>query len=288
MKNLKATVMGLFLAITGIASAQYNVLEYNPQPTVEDGRAYLIHEDYNNRVLEYPYVREDDVMWTKEYIQKIDLKQKINMPLYFPVNPTRDRMSLSDVLFNAVLNDKTIAAYDDEYFEEKLSVEQINKRLFSVDSIPSEDFETGEEIMLFDTLQIRSRDIIEYLVREERFFDKKRSVIDVRIIAMCPVAEYQNTETFQIEKRKLFWVYFPDARPVLANANVYNVFNNAERMTFDELFHKRMFSAIIQKETNLYDRAIYDYKTFRKIDQLLEAERIKEEIRNFESDLWEY
>lgn len=288
MKNLKATVMGLFLAITGVASAQYNVLEYNPKPTVEDGRAYLIHNDYNNRVLEYPYVREDDVMWTKEYIQKIDLKQKVNLPLYFPVNPTRDRMSLSDVLFNAVLSEKTIAAYDDEYFQEKLSAEQINKRLFSVDSIPSEDFETGEDVMIYDTLLIRSRDIIEYLVREERFFDKKRSVMDVRIIAMCPVAEYRNTETGQLEKRKLFWVYFPDSRPVLANANVYNVFNNAERMTFDELFHKRMFSAVIQKETNLYDRSIYDYKTFRKIDQLLEAERIKEEIRNFESDLWEY
>lgn len=288
MKNLKASVMGLFLAITGIASAQYNVLEYNPKPTVEDGRAYLIHEDYNNRVLEYPYVREDDVMWTKEYIQKIDLKQKVNLPLYFPVNPTRDRMSLSDILFNAVLKEKSITAYDDEYFQEKLSAQQINKRLFSVDSILSEDFETGEDVMIYDTLKIRSRDIIEYLVREERFFDKKRSVIDVRIIAMCPVAEYMNTETGQLEKRKLFWVYFPDSRPVFANANVYNVFNNAERMTYDELFHKRMFSAVIQKETNLYDRSIYDYKTFRKIDQLLEAERIKEEIRNFESDLWEY
>ena len=58
-------------------------------------------------------------------------------------------------------------------------------------------------------------------------------------------------------------------------------------MTFSEFFDKRLFSSTIRKESNMYDRAIYDYKK-SGMQQLLEAERIKNDIRNLENDMWEY
>jgi gliding motility associated protien GldN len=135
---------------------------------------------------------------------------------------------------------------------------------------------------------VESRDVLEYLIKEDWFFDKQRSVMEVRILGICPVAYKENPATGQIEKEQLFWLWFPEARPLLANHEVFNRYNDAERRTFDEIFHKRMFTSYITKESNVYDRLVYDYKRYSSMEQLLEAERIKEQIRNFEHDLWEY
>ena len=85
----------------------------------------------------------------------------------------------------------------------------------------------------------------------------------------------------------LFWVYFPDARRFLKDAEIFNHRkNDAARMTFDDVFHKRFFSSYIYKESNKYNRQISQYRV--GLDALLEAERIKEEIFHLEHDLWEY
>jgi gliding motility associated protien GldN len=86
----------------------------------------------------------------------------------------------------------------------------------------------------------------------------------------------------------LFWVWFPDARYALSTSIVFNRQNNAARLNFDEVFKMRMFDAIIIKEDNVYDRAIADYKRRNALDQLLESKRIKENLRHFENDLWEF
>jgi len=292
MKSLKIAIAGVFLMISSASQAQYNVLEHNSKLTPLDGHAYRTHHDFQNRVLEYPFVREDDILWSKTYIQKIDLRQKMNHPLYFPQYPVKVGggkviMNFADNLLKAVLADGSITAYETEYFDEILTSQEINKIMFSIDTIDYEDIDTGELISELDTVKVESKDIKELLIIEDRFFDKKRSVIDVRILGICPVAEVMNNETLEMEKVKLFWVWFPEARQLMANATVYNSFNSTERMTYDELFHKRLFTSVITKESNLYDRAVYDYKK-NKMNQLLEAERIKNDIRDLESDLWEY
>lgn len=291
MKIFKIAFTGLAL-LASTAFAQTNVLEYNPKPTALDGHAFVRHHDYQNRVLEYPFVREDDILWSKTYLQRLDLRQLKNHPLYFPTYPVKIgagevRMNLADNLLKAVLEDQTLTAYDSEYFDEVVTKEKINKMLFSIDTIEYEDIDTGELISELDTVKVESKDIKEYVIIEDRFFDKKRSVIDVRIIGLCPVAEIMNKETLEMEKVKLFWIWLPEARQLLANATVYNTHNRTERMTYDEYLHKRLFSSVITKETNLYDRAIFEYKKDR-MQQLLEADRIKNDIRNMESDLWEY
>lgn len=292
MKILKIALTGLALIASSTLFAQTNVLEYNSNPTPLDGHAFKKHHDYQNRVLDYPFVREDDILWSKTYIQRIDLRQRKNHPLYYPQYPVKlgsgqVRMNMADNLLKAVVKDKSLTAYEDEYFDEVKSIEAINKLMFAIDTVEYEDIDTGELISELDTVKVESKDIKEFLIVEDRFFDKKRSVIDVRILGICPIAEIMNKETYEMEKVKLFWVWLPEARQILANSTVYNTNNSIERMTYDEFLHKRLFASVITKETNLYDRAIYEYKKNR-MQQLLEADRIKNDIRNMESDLWEY
>ena len=84
----------------------------------------------------------------------------------------------------------------------------------------------------------------------------------------------------------LFWVYYPEARKLLANSEVFNRENDAARLSFDDMFQKRLFGSYIYKESNVYDRRIEDYRT--GINALLESEKIKEDISNFEHDMWEF
>jgi gliding motility associated protien GldN len=113
-------------------------------------------------------------------------------------------------------------------------------------------------------------------------------VIDVRILGICPIVELPDPDTGVPVKQKMFWIWMPEARQLLANASVYNTSRmTTEHLTFDEYLQKRMFSSVITKESNLYDRNILEYKSDR-MHQLLEADRIKNDIRNMESDLWEY
>lgn len=292
MKIFKVAFTGLVVLASSFTFAQTNVMDNNANPTPLDGHAYVKHHNYQNRVLDYPFVREDDILWSKTYIQRIDLRQRKNHPLYFPIYPVKVgggevRMNFADNILQAVMEDQSITAYVDEYFDEVVSVEKIQKMLFSIDTSFFDDIDTGELTSEVDTIRVESKDIKELLIIEDRFFDKKRSMIDVRILGVCPVAEIMNKETLEVEKQKLFWVWLPEARQVLANATVFNTNNNMERLTYDEFLHKRLFASVITKETNLYDRSIFDYKTDR-MHQLLEADRIKNDIRNLESDLWEY
>ncbi|MBL0102643.1 MAG: gliding motility protein GldN [Bacteroidetes bacterium] len=131
--------------------------------------------------------------------------------------------------------------------------------------------------------------VIGFRVKEDWFFDKQRSVIEVRIIGIAPLVLMTDEKgdvregNFRIP---LFWIYYPEARKLFANSEVFNRTNDAERRTFDDIFQKRLFGSYIVKEANVYDRRIEDYK--QGINALLESERIKEEITNFEHDMWEF
>jgi len=137
-----------------------------------------------------------------------------------------------------------------------------------------------------DTLWFKSKDIIQYKIKEDWFFDKERSVLDRRIIGIAPVVYRIDGNGNIAGLRELFWLYFPECRYVFQNFFVQNRHNDSQRMSFDDLFWKRMFQSFIVKETNLYDRDIDSYKA--GVDALLESERIKEKIFNFEHDLWSF
>jgi hypothetical protein len=165
-------------------------------------------------------------------------------------------------------------------------------------------------------LYLASNSIFGYNIKEDWFFDKQRSLLDRRIISIAPLArysvdltsdlsergdllvynkegksfKYENGEfieyTDNYEEREVFWLYFPELRNVIVNYFVYNDKSDAQWMSFDDLFWKRQFNAQIYKSSDKFDREIEDYKY--GVDALYEAERLKDEIRKWEIDVWNY
>lgn len=245
----------------------------------------------------YQFVRESDVLWSKRVWRIIDLRQKMNYPLYYPTELMQDRESLVQRLVRAIKYNE-INAYDpmDDEFTTRLSYEQVVKQLGAVDEEKTQIDENGQEVTVTVKGEIRWGDIKELLVKEDWFFDKQRSVMEVRIIGICPIlhridypdGENEEEQEGTLNRIQAFWVYFPEARNVLANTDAYNNFNDAQRITYDDLFWKRNFDSYIIRISNVWDnRAIYEY-TFTGLETLLESERIKTELFNFEHDLWEY
>jgi len=274
--------------------------------TEEMNSVYKKEKHHNKIVQKYAPLRQADVMWSRKIWREIDMRQKINHPFYYPENDgvghtIQDRKSLIDVIYSAI-QEGSITAYDnaamDDEFREEMSQDAIKKiggakeemvEVVDWDAVaegadPSEATRMELNKTAFDRNSIKK-----WRLKEEWFFDKQRSVMDVRIIGLAPLQEDKDEVNGQIlgTFSPLFWVYFPEAREILINAEVFNlVKNNAERRTYDDIFWKRMFGSTIVKESSVMDRKINEYMV--GLDALLEAERIKTEIFNIEHDLWEY
>jgi len=262
------------------------------ESTVLDG--IYVKEHYpSRRVIPYTSLREADVMWNKRVWRRIDLREKQNHSLYFPVKDfAQGRKNLFEIIQDAVLNEGTITAYSpgsvvapDDMFTTPLTTEEVKAILTPTTSEDVYD-EFGEITGTQDIENPITADKVKfYDIKEEWFFDKQRSVMDVRIIGILPMIEVE-TETGEMALKDLFWIYYPEARYVFANNEVFNRGNDAERRTYEDIFWKRQFASRITKVSNVYERKIGDYKS--GIDALLESEKLKEEIFNFEHDLWHF
>ena len=277
--------------------------------TTEDmNSVYKKEKHHNKKVQQYAPLREADVMWSRKIWREIDLRQKINHPFYYPENNgivgsamTGDRKSLIDVIYSAVKEGSITAygnaVYDDE-FRQEMSQEEIkliggaSETIIEVidwDAVAEGADPEQAKTTKLNIVPFNRNSIKKWRLKEEWFFDKQRSVMDVRIIGLAPLQEDRDEVNGQIlgTFSPLFWVYFPEAREILINAEVFNlVKNNAERRTYDDIFWKRMFGSTIIKESSVMDRKVNEYMV--GLDALLEAERIKTEIFNIEHDLWEY
>jgi gliding motility associated protien GldN len=254
--------------------------------------AYKITDVYQKKPMPLPAVREADVFWSKKIWRIIDLREKMNLTLYYPTSEMDDRMNLISLLLEGIENGQ-ITPYDarlDDDFKVPMTFEQVQDA-FGAESTIEEtiDFDTGERKEVEIEGDIRPNEIKQFMIKEEWYFDKQSSSLNVRIIGICPIREFvrENDESGQVMRQKVFWVYYPEARNLLATNLVLNPYNEAQSMSFDDLFIKRFFNSYVVKESNVFNnRDITAYLSGKSA--MLESKRIEDEIFNFEQDLWEY
>jgi gliding motility associated protien GldN len=302
LRNLLFTV----LACAGSLSsyAQSNLL--NAKTPDEIGKktpAQLISD--NDKPLVYGYVHDRDVLMGKTIWELIDLDERINFPLYYPVdtaNIGKDRRSLFNVLLSGIQGGKITEVYADDYFNTKRTLKDMSSSFKYTDTTQAgldefntyyDDYKSGRRVLSPEYINERvltAQDISGYKIKGYWYFDKRQSEMKYRLLALCPVSpEARDIGAENPDVIELFWVYFPSIRDVLHEAKAFNDKNSAMPITFDHLLNSRRFNAVIYKEENVYgDRQVADYEKDNAQMQLLESERIKEKIRNFEQDMWNY
>ncbi|PCE66743.1 type IX secretion system ring subunit PorN/GldN [Sediminicola luteus] len=297
-KNLM--IVGALALMPAAGLAQANILNAKkPEEIGKKTEAQLAKD--NDVPLPYSYVDDRDIMWAKTTWEVIDLDERVNFPLYYPtdtVNIGSDRRSLYDVLLKNIKNGKLTDVYVDSYFTEKRKFEDLTATLQKVDTTDYgyEQLNAGEEISpeYINRRDLSAADIEEYRIKGMWYFDKRLGELKYRLLGIAPVApdvNFIDDESMDPgdAKVELFWVWFPSARQILHEAKVFNNQNSAQPISFDMLLNARRFNAVIYKEDNVHgDRSIRDYIADNSLFQLLEADRIKETIRDREQDMWSY
>jgi gliding motility associated protien GldN len=235
----------------------------------------------DKRLLPYDHVREADIFWEKRIWRVIDIREKMNLPFAYPERPF-----FSILMDAATTGEITVYSTEDDKFSSKLTPDEVASMGATIDTVITFDPETYEEQLQVVRNDINPEDVKRFRLKEVWFFDEETSTLQVRILGIAPLIDKTDENGNFLYEKPMFWVYYPEAREILSREQVFNAGNDASPITWEDLMEMRFFSSYIYKESNVRDRRIQDYLT--GIDLLLEADKIKQEIFNFEHDLWSY
>lgn len=284
MKPIKLLLFSISL-IANILKAQ-DILNPPPYPASQINPCGVYDKNVGNRrAISYTSLREGDVAWEKRVWRDIDMREKQNQPLYFPLEYNACRTSLFQTITRQILNGNIIAFKDDEFLI-PYDTREFRRRIVKIDTVERITYDPNgneftEMVPVSDSTSIYER-ILKFRLKEDWFFDRQKSSLEVRIIGLAAF-EYNEERDYY---KEVYWVYFPSCRPYFAKNDVYNFKNDAERRSLDDIFWKRQFSSVIVKESNVSDRFIDQYE--KGIDALVESDKIKMNIFTWEHDLWNY
>jgi gliding motility associated protien GldN len=297
MMNTRNFLIVVISILGGVVSyAQPNLLNAKiPEEIGLKSAAQLISD--NDKPLEYGYVDDRDVLMGKTVWEIIDLSERINFPLYFPVDTANvgpDRRSLYDVLTKGIRSGEITEVYSDSYFNTKKSYKDIQASLTRIDTTDQgrEQINAGIPISPENILKsdLTAQDVAQYKIKGYWYFDMRQSELKYRLLGICPVTpDVYTMNSDEKDYIELFWVFFPASRDLLHEAKAFNDKNSAKPISFDQILNSRHFNAVIYQAENVYgDRTIVSYMKDNAQNQLLESERVKEKIRDFEENMWNY
>lgn len=294
MKSIKNLFFTAFMfAVGNVVFAQNNLLNARTAGEIGDESIEDIYAKADGPI-PYEYVNDRDILFQKKVWEVLPLDQKQNLVYYFPLEETVDRKPLWTILKDAIMNKKITEVYEDDTFKGKYNTSELQGKLVRRDTT-----ETGKEQYMLEgkidkqyifDIEIKPNDVKEYRTMGMWYFDRNAGELKYRLLGLAPVVTDLPTKGTDYEQAvPLFWIFFPDARETLYNTYAYNEKNPAMKSSYDFLFNARKFSGTIYKTDNIYgDVNISDYVRENAMMQLLEAERVKESIRDLEDDLWNY
>ena len=311
---MKKYISGLLVLVAGFAFAQTILNATSPEEYRKlrtDNMRIVGDSMVSNTItpLKYGYVDEKDIRKSIYVWEIIDMNDKINQPFYYNLENSfsGQSKSLYQILLNGALDGSIAEVYDDENFTRRLSAEEILKRLQStrvddalIDIYNSGRTPTEQEINQYTDVFKTTSDKVQMLKMMGMWFidvrDGQMKYRPLGIAAMGPdpaVAGRVGPDGRPIDGAEdlidLFWIFYPDARNILANHAVYNHSNASADLSFDDLINARRFSSIIYKSTSGNgDGKIADYIPRNADEQLEESNRIKGEILNMENEMWNY
>jgi len=248
--------------------------------------------------LDYENIRVDDAVYRQRLWREIDVHEKMNMPFVYKADDDNGNQRFIYILLNAIRSgDVNAFSPIDDRFTTPITVGEITRQLVGESKtiqVPNwaED-PTGSKGIMKDSVIVEEFNpdvtVEKYWVKEDVIFDKESSRLHTRILGVAPLKTIRNPDGSFRDVTPLFWVYYPDLRPMLAKHEAYNSKNLGARMSWEEFFESHMFSSRIVKSTfdNPYDQFIAGYIK-DPILRLLEGDNIKERIFNYEQDLWSY
>lgn len=272
-----------FLGNTATAQTPDNILTESSDPNAGKPLDDITQKSITTerQVLGYDHVREADIFWEKRIWRVIDIREKMNLPFAYPERPF-----FSILMDAATAGEITVYSTEDDKFSSQLTPDEVASMGATIDTVITFDPETYEEQIQVVRNDINPEDVKRFRMKEVWFFDEESSTLQVRILGIAPLIDKTDENGNFLYEKPMFWVYYPEARETLARERVFNIGNDASAITWEDLMEMRYFSSYIFKESNVRDRRIQDYLT--GVDILLEADKIKQEIFNFEHDLWSY
>ncbi|MBV8391076.1 MAG: gliding motility protein GldN [Mucilaginibacter sp.] len=240
------------------------------------------------KVTPYPNLRESDVAYAKRVWREVDTREKMNQFLSSP------KRRLIDVFMDAIAAgeltayDATPGQKDDvngDEFSRALTAAQARNKM--ADSVVVDKFDkNGDKIgSTLKPGEFNPDSVVKFRIKEDWIFDRQRSVFEPRIVGIAPMIRIK-VGGVEGDYQPAFWIYFPDARQILATKEVVSRNSDATGLSFDDIFMKRIFTSYIVKVSNDKDERIKDYA--QGIDRLYEAERVKKQLMDWELNLWQY
>ena len=245
--------------------------------------------------MDYEHIRVDDAVYRHRIWREIDAREKINLPFLYSADENNGNQRFISILLQAI-QDSAVTVFNnvDDRFTTPMTKADLAKAIGGEPVLVPQFDSVGNPLApILKAREINLDSFYRFHIKEEVIFDKQTSRLYWRILGIAPVMNVINSQGINLGQSEVFWVYYPDLRlPVLAKYEIYNGKNFGGRMSWEELFESRMFSGRIIKSTidNPFDLPLSATPGLKDntLFQLLQGENIKNQIFNYEQDLWSY
>jgi gliding motility associated protien GldN len=253
-------------------------------------------------VVPYAEVKPEDVFYTKRVWREIDFRDPGNIVF------ASSKVNLIAIIYNAVSKGELdlYASNDEEWKGEPISAKKSDKPKTTNSSSADTAFlginPSTNEINRANN-EFFSQSFLSLRVKEDWILDIKRGIFEPRIIGVAPIRidvktavdnngnpivdPATNKVRADTVPNVAGWIYFDDLRPILVANKIANNNNDNSGINFDNVFLRRLFYSNITKVSNTLDSRIEDI-LFNPKERLLESEKIKKALFDFEQGLWEY